>query len=144
MFITSAGFEQWMPEGLWEKGTKFWQVVQLSTAMPWYLLHLSVHDGRESCVESFAVAWETALLALLKASPMPDVHALQMFVRARDGSASWTSREISEVWTPAADEHVDTGPLLFRFGDETNLTSCLLQPLGGRAGRELVIRLRAR
>lgn len=116
MFATKAGFEDPTAQFLGDPGHKYWQVVELTTCQPWYLLTYKVAttDG-SSMQQTIAIAWESTLASVIAGLAVDAVQGLFVMRLADSGQPNWTMREVHTLWAPAESEEQDTGPLLFSF-----------------------------
>ena len=122
MFSTKPGFEDTTAKLLGDPGHQYWQVVELTTCQPWYLLNYRVAttDGTWA-VQTAAIAWESTLVSVIAGLPVDAVQALRVMRISDSGQANWTMQEVETLWAPAVSEAPYTGPLLFSFADDPRL-----------------------
>ena len=124
MFATKAGFEDSTAQLLGDPGHEYWQVVELTTCQPWYLLTYKVATTDESSMhQTMAIAWESTLASVIAGLPVDAAQGLFVMRQAESGQPNWTMREVHTLWTPAESEEQDTGPLLFSFKHDLHIYS---------------------
>lgn len=124
MFATRAGFKDSTAQLLGNPGCEYWQLVELTTGQPWYLLTYKVAttDG-SSMHQTIAIAWESTLASVIAGLPVDAAQGLFVMRRADSGQPNWTMREVHTLWAPAESEEQHTGPLLFLFRGDKRIYS---------------------
>ena len=122
MFATRAGFKESSAQLFGNPGYEYWQLVELTTCQPWYLLTYKVAttDGG-SMHQTIAIAWESTLASVIAGLPVDAAQGLFVMRRADSGQPNWTMREVHTLWAPAESEEQHTGPLLFSFRDDSRI-----------------------
>ena len=122
MFATKPGFEDPTAQLLGDPGHEYWQLVELTTCQPWYLLTYKVATTDGSSIhQTMAIAWESTLATVIAGLPADAAQGLFVIRQAESGQTNWTMREVHTLWTPAESEEQDTGPLLFSFRDDSQI-----------------------
>lgn len=140
MFVTFPEFQQPVPEGLKIQGLQHWAATVLSTQMPWYLTTYKLSSNRRHHLQTATISSEYFLRHWIKSVGRESVQSVN-FVACAAGTDEWSMRRVEAMWTPAAGESGDTGPLVFRLSGESALWCSNDRPVTpGRRARRLLIR----
>ena len=84
------------------------------------------------------VAWDTTLLDLLASMPAADITGIARVDRRHGAGPAWGLQWLGALWAPEPCESSSVGPLLFRLGQDPQLRSTHLLPVGEAPGRRLL------
>ena len=118
MFATKSGFEAPKFMGIVDPARSYWQVVELSTFVPWFLLtyRMSIGDG-DSLLQTVAVACEQTLTTVIEELGSAPICGLCL-VRPTASNQNWTVQHVQVLWLPAPSEQQRSGPMLFSFNGD--------------------------
>ena len=144
MFVTKPALEQQVPTGIGDEECRYWLAVLFSFESPWFLLTYTTSKGRHPRVQTIAVAWETTLAAMLEPIGVASVLALRYIAPSRVRRGLWSMKDVCEMWSASDHELRQTGPLIFRFRNETDLADCFEQRASpDHDGRKLLLSIGA-
>lgn len=100
MFITDAAQEFEFPvAGLGDPRLRYWRLLRLSLARPWYVLTIEHAADGEPARHTVCVAWDTDLVDFIDSLGSARALALTCIRPRRSASAGhWTSWDVHEVW----------------------------------------------
>lgn len=98
MFVSHPDSEFPFPAALGPPGARYYQIVELSTRLAWFLVTFQIKDEHLSLTHSVCCSSESELLNLLQSRPNHAVTALQQVKPSGDRNGSWKLRTISHVW----------------------------------------------
>ncbi|QRR36299.1 hypothetical protein JNX00_10740 [Hydrogenophaga sp. YM1] len=138
MFVTAPGLVQHLHPAQVAPRQTHWPAITLALERPWYLLVHQVSCNGQKRSQTSLVAWDTTLLDLLARIPIADLSGIARLERRHDAGPSWALEWIGALWAPAPGESPALGPLLFQLGQDPQLRSTDLLPVGEAAGRRLL------
>ena len=138
MFITAPGLVQHLHPSQVAPRQCHWPAITLAMERPWYLLVHQVACGGRMRSQTSLVAWDTTLLDLLARMPATDITGIARVDRRHGAGPAWGLQWLDALWAPAPCESSAVGPLLFRLGQDPQLRSTHLQPVGEAPGRRLL------
>ncbi|CDN90380.1 MULTISPECIES: hypothetical protein [Hydrogenophaga] len=138
MFITAPGLVQHLHPSQVAPRQGHWPAITLALVRPWYLLVYDVSYNGQKLSQTSLVAWDTTLLDLLARIPVADLSGIARLHRRRDAGPSWALEWIGALWAPAPCESPALGPVLFQLGQDPQLRTTDLLPVGQAPGRRLL------
>lgn len=102
MFISNPSDEFPIPDGLDHPGNRHWRSVELTLHAPWFILSVEQDQGVDEVrfVHTILVAFEQDLLKLIELHGAQAIRAVVCMLPGwMTGEHTWTSREVSEVWS---------------------------------------------
>jgi len=144
MFVTTHNFAVPVPRTLREPAADYWAAFRLSNEAPWFLITLSLASSEGDHTQTVGVAWESTLRNLIETYSEGVVLTIRRLSSTDRGAGSWRMEDVSEVWRPAPSEEEFAGPVLFRFGGQTELRDAFCAVVKANVpGRKLLVRTAA-
>ena len=137
MFVTMPAMEQFMPPAFVVPGHKHWRAVTLSFEHPVFLVQYDVQHGAELVTQTTLVAWEEALIQVLRAVA-PERRRAVCFMHKELGTTRWSLDEIQAIWAPG-EEDLERGFLvLLQLKGDPCCRDVFLSPAPPAGGRQLL------
>lgn len=136
MFVTQKDFEQYVPNGLSEPGSRYWRAISLSLSTPWYMCVCESRRG--DGFRTILIAWESELLDLATLTSELCLVAVARLSKSASTTFRWEMHWVESIWLTAQDEQEDAGMLAFQLENETVPRDDQLQELTRRTDRVLV------
>jgi len=138
VFITAPGLVQHLHPSKVALHQSHWPALTLALERPWYLLVYDVSYNGQKVSQTSLVAWDHTLLDLLARIPVADLSGIARVDRRREAGPRWALEWIGALWAPAPGESAALGPLLFKLGEDPQLRTADLLPVGEAPGRRLL------
>jgi hypothetical protein len=117
--------------------------VTLSLENPWYVFVYEVQHGAALIQQTSLVAWESALIGLLKAVPAENWRGICRMEKRVSPEVGWEPRWVSRVWDPTPPEAEHAGGLILQFEGENRQRNMFMDPVRADRGRTLLFEARA-